>query len=274
MSKTWFITGANRGLGNAFATAALERGDRVAATSRRREALDPLVERFGDRVVPLALDVTDRGAAFTAVHAALERLGRLDIVVNNAGTGLFGAVEEITEEQLRAQLDVNLFGPFHVLQAVLPILRRQGRGHVVQISTIGGLVSFPLLGGYHASKWALEGLTEALAQEVQGFGIRTTLVEPGPYATDWAGSSATVATPLAEYAPLHAARAAQGQQLPPHWIGTPAAAGRALLAVVDADDPPARVFFGVMPTEIVPAIYESRLRTWEAWRDVAVAANG
>ncbi|WP_431836802.1 SDR family oxidoreductase [Cellulomonas sp. Y8] len=271
MSKVWFITGTSRGFGREFARAALGRGDRVVATARDTGSLDDLADEFGDAVLPLALDVTDRAAASAAVDAAVERFGRLDVVVNNAGYGLFGAVEEITPEQLRDQLEVNLFGVLHVTQAVLPVLREQGSGHIVQISTIGGVAAFPNLGGYHASKWALEGLTESLAQEVAGFGIKVTLVEPGGFATDWAGSSATHATPLPAYDPLRDAMAArQGGAS----IGDPAAAGLALLRVVDADEPPLRVLFGTQPTEIVPAVYRARLETWEQWKNVSIAANG
>lgn len=274
MSKVWFITGSSRGFGREFARAALGRGDRVVATARDRTSLDDLVAEHGDAVLPLALDVTDRDAAFAAVDAAVERFGRLDVVVNNAGYGLFGAVEEITEGQLRDQLEVNLFGVLHVTQAALPTLRRQGSGHIVQISTIGGVAAFPNLGGYHASKWALEGLTESLAQEVAGFGIAVTLVEPGSYATDWSGSSAVHATPMAAYDPLRAAMAAMAADLGDGATGDPRAAGPALLAIVDAEQPPLRVLFGTHPTQVVPEVYRSRLETWERWKDLSVAANG
>ncbi len=154
MTKTWFITGTSRGLGREFARAALERGDRVAATARDVSTLDDLVAQYGeDAVLALSLDVTDKNAVGKAVATAHEKLGRLDVVVNNAGYGLFGMVEEITEAQLRDQLETNLFGAFFVTEAVLPILRAQGTGHLVQISTVGGVIAYPSLGGYHASKW-------------------------------------------------------------------------------------------------------------------------
>jgi NAD(P)-dependent dehydrogenase (short-subunit alcohol dehydrogenase family) len=271
MSKVWFITGTSRGFGREFARAALGRGDRVAATARDIATLDDLVGEYGDAVLPLALDVTDREAAFAAVGTAVERFGRLDVVVNNAGYGLFGAVEEITPEQLQRQLDVNLFGVLHVTQAVLPVLREQGSGHIVQISTIGGVAAFPNLGGYHASKWALEGLTESLAQEVAGLGISVTLVEPGGFATDWAGSSAAHATPLPAYDALREGMAARRGSAK---AGDPTAAGPALLKVVDAEEPPLRVFFGELPTQIVPTLYANRLATWEQWKDVSIEADG
>jgi NAD(P)-dependent dehydrogenase (short-subunit alcohol dehydrogenase family) len=273
MSKIWFITGAGRGFGQQFTLAALERGDRVAATARDLAALDDVVERFGDAVLPLALDVTDRAAVFAAVDTAVSTFGRLDVVVNNAGYGLFGAVEEISEQQLRDQLEVNLFGVLHVTQAVLPVLREQGSGRIIQISTIGGVAAFPRLGGYHASKWALEGLTESLAQEVAPFGIGVTLVEPGGYTTDWAGSSAVQAVPQPQYDALREAMAAGAEQAAAS-MGDPVGVGPAILEIADAEQPPLRVFFGIAPTQIVPHIYQARLDTWKQWEPLSIKANG
>lgn len=274
MTKTWLITGAGRGFGMEFAKNALNRGDRVAATARDISTLEPLVATYNDAVLPLQLDVTDRDAAFAAVQTAAAHFGQLDIVVNNAGYGLFGTVEEITPEQLREQLDVNLFGVLNVTQAVLPIMRAQGSGHIVQISTIGGIVAFPNLGGYHASKWALEGLSESLAQEVASQGIKVTIIEPGGFATDWAGSSAVHATPKPEYDGMRAAMAERSKTTPAQMVGDPVAAGKAILKVVDAENPPLRAFFGLMPTLVVPALYQQRLATWDEWKPVALEANG
>ncbi|WP_136043340.1 MULTISPECIES: SDR family NAD(P)-dependent oxidoreductase [unclassified Microbacterium] len=248
MSKTWFITGASRGFGKEFAKAVLGRGDQVAATARGTNDLADLVEEFGDLILPLQLDITDRERVFDAVAEARNTFGRLDVVVNNAGYGLFGTVEEITEKQLRDQLEVNLFGVFHVTQAVLPILREQGAGHIIQISTVDGVTAFPGTAGYHASKWALEGLTESLVQEVAGFGIKVTLVEPGGFATDWAGSSAVHAAAQPQYDELRANLAAQYEQMGDAAIGNPAGTGPAILEVADAEEPPLRVFFGAFPT--------------------------
>jgi NAD(P)-dependent dehydrogenase (short-subunit alcohol dehydrogenase family) len=271
MSKVWFITGTSRGFGRSFALSALERGDKVAATARDISTLDDLVAKYGDLVLPLPLDVTDKAAVTTAVATAHETFGRLDVVVNNAGYGLFGMVEELSEQQLRDQLETNLFGAVWVTQAVLPLLRAQGGGHIVQISTIGGIAAFPSLGGYHASKWALEGLTEALAQEVAGTGIKVTLVEPGGFATDWAGSSAVHAEPNPAYDHL---RAAMAQRRGGAKYGDPAAAGPALLRIVDAENPPLRVLFGSQPLEIVKHIYAQRLQTWNEWEQVSRDAEG
>jgi NAD(P)-dependent dehydrogenase (short-subunit alcohol dehydrogenase family) len=198
-AKTWFITGSSRGFGREWAIAALERGDTVAATARNTASLDDLVAKFGDAVLAIALDVTDRDAVFNAVGQAHEHFGQLDVVVNNAGYGQFGMIEEITETDARAQLETNLFGALWVTQAALPYLRAQGHGHIVQVSSIGGISAFPNIGIYNASKWALEGFSQSLAQEVAGFGIKVTIVEPGAYSTDWGGSSAAHATPLPAY---------------------------------------------------------------------------
>src|SRR3954447_22036471 len=192
MSTVWFVTGASKGFGREFVLAALERGDKVAATARNTDTLSDLAEQYGDAVLPVELDVTNPDQVFAAVKSARETFGRIDVVINNAGYGLFGTVEEITEQQLRDQLETNLFGVFHVTQAVLPILREQHAGHIIQISTMGGIVAFPTLGACHASKWALEGMTDALSQEVAGFGIKVTLVEPGGFATDRRGGSPLV----------------------------------------------------------------------------------
>ncbi|MCS5724213.1 SDR family oxidoreductase [Herbiconiux sp. CPCC 203407] len=272
-SKTWFITGTSRGFGREWAVAALERGDSVAATARDVSSLDDLVERFGDRILPIALDVTDRGADFAAVDAAVLRFGRLDVVVNNAGYGHFGFVEEVTEAEARAQLETNVFGALWITQAALPHLRAQGSGHIIQVSSIGGISAFPLVGIYHASKWALEGFSQSLAQEVAGFGIHVTLVEPGGFSTDWSGSSAATSEPLEAYAALHES-VAEARKTRNATPGDPAASAQAILRVVDAEEPPLRVFFGTAPLGIAKADYASRIETWEKWNDVSVLAQG
>lgn len=271
--KIWFITGASRGFGREWATAALERGDSVAATARDITTLDELVEKYGERVLPLRLDVTDRDADFAAMRQAHERFGRLDVVVNNAGYGHFGMVEEITEEEARAQLDTNLFGALWVTQAALPLLREQGGGHILQVSSIGGISAFPLVGIYHASKWALEGISQSLAQEVAQFGIKVTLIEPGGFATDWAGSSSRSSAPLPAYAEYHQ----QVQRARRERVGTlgdPKASAVAVLELVDADEPPLRCFFGAAPLGIARADYAQRLATWEKWQPLAERAQG
>ncbi|MET8877807.1 SDR family NAD(P)-dependent oxidoreductase [Nocardia sp. NPDC004604] len=270
MSKVWFVTGSSRGLGRNFVEAALAHGDMVAATARNADSLAELITAYGDAILPLDLDVTDRAGVFATVERATKHFGRLDVVVNNAGYGLLGAVEELTEQQLRDQLDTNLFGAVWVVQAALPQLRANGGGHIIQISSVGGLAAWPLGGAYHASKWALEGLSESLAQEVAGFGIKVTLVEPGSYATDGAAGAVHAEADPA-YAGLREAFAAYAQTLDQ---GDPAAAGRALVEIVESANPPLRVFFGSQGSQIVSQIYTDRLETWATWQDLATKAHG
>src|ERR1700689_3813861 len=241
--KTWFITGTSRGFGREWAIAALDRGDKVAATARNTATLDDLVAKYGDAILPIKLDVTDRAADFAAVRQAHEHFGRLDIVVNNAGYGHFGMVEEVSEAEIRAQLETNVLGALWVTQAALPYLRDQGSGHIIQVSSIGGISAFPRTGAYHASKWALEGLSQSLAQEVAGFGIKVTLVEPSGYATDWSGSSAKRATALLAYDGVReqAAAARKARFTKP---GEPTATRQAILPLVDTENPPLRLFLG------------------------------
>lgn len=276
MSKIWFVTGSSRGLGRRFVEAALSRGDRVAATARRIDGFDDLVGTYGDAVLPLELDVTDRAAVFACVARAKEHFGRLDVVVNNAGYAQVGAVEELTEGQLRDQVETNLFGAVWVIQAVLPHLREQGSGHIVQLSSVAGVIAMPLGGAYHASKWALEGLNEALAREVADFGIKVTVIEPGGFATRDGRNPEPLANGfLAEPNPAydaHRRRAAGfGASMP---AGDPAAAARALLKLVDADNPPLRVLFGQGFHELIEQVYADRLKTWADWRDLSVESHG
>jgi NAD(P)-dependent dehydrogenase (short-subunit alcohol dehydrogenase family) len=271
--KVWFITGTSRGFGREWAIAALHRGDKVAATARNTATLDDLVAKYGDALLPIRLDVTDREADFAAVKQAHDHFGRLDIVVNNAGYGQFGFVEELSEQQARDQIETNVFGALWITQAALPYLREQRSGHIIQVSSIGGISAFPLVGIYHASKWALEGVSQALAQEVAPFGVHVTLIEPGGFDTDWSGPSAKHADPLPAYDEVRAAVEAQRRQ---RWAspGDPSASAAALLKVVDAEEPPLRVFFGGSPLSVAKADYESRLRTWEQWQPVAELAQG
>jgi NAD(P)-dependent dehydrogenase (short-subunit alcohol dehydrogenase family) len=271
--KTWFITGASRGFGREWAIAALERGDKVAATARDTSTLDDLTAKYGEALLPIELDVNDHDADFAAVKQAHDHFGRLDVVVNNAGYGQFGFIEELSEAEARAQLETNLFGALWVTQAALPYLREQRSGHIIQVSSIGGISAFANVGIYHASKWALEGFSQALAYEVEAFGIHVTLVEPGGFSTDWAGSSSKRADELPAYAEAHA-NAQKLREQRTSKQGDPQASARAILKVVDAEKPPLRVFFGEAPLQIAKTDYESRLATWEQWQPVAVEAQG
>ncbi len=270
-TRTWFITGTSRGFGREWTEAALRRGDRVAATARDPRTLDALAQEHGDALLPMELDVTDRPAVFEAVRRAHEHFGRIDIVVNNAGYGQFGMVEELSEQEARDQIETNLFGALWVTQAALPFLREQGSGHFLQVSSIGGISAFPGIGMYHASKWALEGISQALAQEVKDFGLKVTLIEPGGFSTDWGGSSARHADALDAYRPQHEA---SQQRRAGNTPGDPTASAEAVMRIVDAEDPPLRAFFGSAPLGIAESDYASRLSTWREWQPVAELAQG
>lgn len=274
--RTWFITGASRGLGRSFAQAALDAGDRVAATARDTSDLQALVDAHGDAVLPLELEVTDRDACFARVQEARERFGSLDVVVNNAGYGVSGAIEELSEDQARRQVEVNLLGALWVTQAALPVLREQGSGWIVQVSSIGGLAAFPLTGIYHASKWGLEGFSETLRQEVEPFGIKVLMVEPSGFRTDWAGSSMSRAEPLEAYdanETIAARRKAQREENNGSQPGNPDLAAKALLETLDRDDPPFRLLLGNVAYDVAIDRYESRLAEFRAGEQVARGAD-
>jgi NAD(P)-dependent dehydrogenase (short-subunit alcohol dehydrogenase family) len=271
-SKIWFITGASRGLGRIWAEAALTRGDKVAATARKLDDISELKERFGDAVLPLALDVTDAEQARRAVHEAHTHFGRLDIVLNNAGYALAGAVEEASEAEVRALFDTNYFGMLHVIKAALPLLRQQGSGHFLGVSSTLGIIAMPLIGFYSASKWAVEALHESLAHEVKDFGIKVTLIEPGAYATEF-GSPASLkqSEGMEAYGPL---RQRIFGRLTTQESGNPHATADAVLKMVDAEQPPLRMILGNKNLPIARAAYVDRLATWEAWEAVSNAAQG
>jgi NAD(P)-dependent dehydrogenase (short-subunit alcohol dehydrogenase family) len=268
-SKTWFVTGASRGLGAQWALAALSRGDQVAVTARSAASLNSLVERYGDLVLPIELDVTDEAAVHRAIDAAEERFGGLDVLVNNAGQAVMGAVEEVSTMQAREQMEVNYFGALYATQAVLPRMRERRRGRIIQISSMGGVVSLPTMGTYHATKWALEALSQALAGEVSEYGIHVTLVEPLTFPSEL-GSAAPQ---MSEYDNARAGIMAgfAGTGIAP---GDPAAAGRALLAIADADNPPLRVLFGANGLALIRPEFERRLALWEKWDHIAQLSQG
>lgn len=269
MSKIWFVTGSSRGFGRRFVEAALSRGDKVAATARNTDSLAVLVAAHGNAILPLSLDVRDKSAVAAAVKQAHEHFGRLDVVVNNAGFGVFGFVEELTEQDVRGQFDTNVFGALWATQAALPYMRAQGSGHIIMLSSLLGLASFPTTGSYSASKAAIEGLADSLAQEVAAFGIKVTIIEPGPFATDFAGSSVNSA-PLAAYGDVRDAVNASFASMP---MADPDIVGPALLKVVEANKPPLRIFFGALAGQVVPHVYAERLKTWDAWADVVTDAE-
>ena len=268
--KVWFVTGASRGFGRLWTEAALARGDKVAATARDAASLDDLKQRFGDAVLPLALDVTRTDQAKAAVRQAHDYFGRLDVVVNNAGYTLVGTIEEATEDDIRALFDTNLLGSLRVIQAVLPLLRAQGTGHIIGVSSGMGVMAAPLIGFYCASKWAFEAMHESLSKEVAGFGINVTMIEPGAYATEFGTpASMRIADGMDVYADFRAhtfAGLAGAKHDDPK--NTPAA----VMQIVDAKDPPLRFFLGADGLPMARGIYADRLATWENWAEVSAAA--
>jgi NAD(P)-dependent dehydrogenase (short-subunit alcohol dehydrogenase family) len=268
--KTWFITGASRGFGRIWAEAALTRGDRVTATARKLSDIADLAERFGDTVLPLALDVTDPEQVRRVAPQAFAHFGRLDVLVNNAGFSLLAAVEEASDEQIRGVFDANYVGMVRVLRAALPLLRQQGSGHILGVSSGLGIGSMPLIGFYAATKWAVEALHESLAQEIRPFGLSVTIVEPGAYATDF-GKSARIADVLEPYADFRKQFMARLTSLE---RGDPKATAEAVLKLVDAQNPPLRLVLGSTILPGARALYADRIATWEAWEEVANAAQG
>jgi NAD(P)-dependent dehydrogenase (short-subunit alcohol dehydrogenase family) len=272
MAKTIFITGASRGFGKLWAEALLQRGDKVIATARDLSTLNDLVSKYGDNILPLQLDVNDRAADFAAIQKAKQHFGSIDVLINNAGYGLFGTVEETTEKEAREQMETNFFGLLWLTQAILPVMREQGHGHIIQLSSVLGLITLPVLGLYNASKFAVEGLSETLASEVKGFGINVTLIEPNGFATDWSGASAAQTVALPEYDGVRAAFQA-GITNDDAW-GVPEATTKAVLKLIDSENPPLRLLLGKYAIQWIKPTYEGRNAEWDAWSEVSAAAHG
>lgn len=269
--KVWFITGSSRGFGRVWAEAALKRGDRVAATARNLDGIADLKAKYGDQVLTLALDVTQPDQVFDSVQAAHKHFGKLDVVINNAGYSLVGTVEESTADEIRDLYNTNVVGPVAVIQAVLPIMREQGYGHILGTSSSLGHYVVPIIGYYCSSKWAFEAIYEALATEVKPFGINVTIIEPGAYATEFGSQeSLKFSKPLKQYDEL---RNAVFENMGTMDRGNPEATSTAILAVVDADQPPLRMFLGNQNLDQVKQAYADRIRIWEEWQDVAAAAQ-
>ncbi|QRR00040.1 SDR family NAD(P)-dependent oxidoreductase [Dyadobacter sandarakinus] len=273
MTKTIFITGASKGFGKLWAEAFLKRGDKVAATSRNIAGLQDLAAQYGDSFLPIALDITDRQQSIDAVNKAYEHFGSLDVVINNAGYGVFGAVEEAGEKEIKDVFEANVYGTLWVTQAALPILRQQGHGHIIQLSSVLGVWSLPTLGIYNATKFAVEGLSEALASEVKEFGIHVTLVEPNGYTTDFGGNSAVQSQTIAAYDAIRQSLGSTEGLLPDDF-GKPEATIPAILKLVDSEQPPLRLFLGKVGYKKTKLVYAEKLQTWESWNDVAVTAQG
>ncbi|MEV4383151.1 SDR family NAD(P)-dependent oxidoreductase [Streptosporangium sp. NPDC049644] len=271
MSRVWFITGASRGLGRAFAEAALRAGDRVVGAARNIEPLADLARRYPGHLVRLPLDVTDRAAVFEAVGRAAAAFGRLDIVLNNAGGLLLGMVEEATEEQIRAHFDVNLFGAIWVTQAVLPHLRAQGSGHILQVTTMGTGGGFPMVGLYAAGKSALDSVSEAVAMEAEQFGVKLTIVQMGGYDTGLFTTGTTMTTPDPRYQELR-------DKLIEMWGDdagpAPDTAAPVIMELVDLPEPPRRLIVGGASYDVVRQDLQARTAEYRAWEHLSRKAPG
>ena len=268
--KVWLITGCSSGFGRAIALAALQAGDFVGVGARKFEDIKELLNAYPDTAFALKLDVTDAAQVKAAVANLVDHFGRIDVLVNNAGVGYFGSIEESNEEEVRRMFEINFWGLSTVTREVLPIMRKQHAGHIINIASIGGLTSFPALGYYHATKYAVDGFSETLYKELAPIGIHVTIVAPGAFRTDWAGRSANEApVQIADYATTAGAlrewlRAVNGNQ-----PGDPARAAAAILKVVSADTPPLRLLLGV---DAVEGAYEKLqvLKTdFDAWKQVS-----
>ncbi|MEU7790545.1 oxidoreductase [Amycolatopsis sp. NPDC049159] len=267
----WLITGCSAGFGREIALAALAAGDRVLATARRPETLADLQERGGDRVRTAALDVTDEGQVDAAVKTALAAFGRIDVVVNNAGNGSVGAVEELTMGELRGLLDVMFFGAVAVTKAVLPHLRAQGSGTVVQISSMGGQLSMPGFGAYCAAKYALEGISGALAAEVAPFGVRVLIVEPGAFRTEFGGGRMHRSRTIDAYAVSTSGTREAVESMDGTQPGDPAKAAAAIVRAVGSADAPLHLALGADAVEAIRAQHEALAADLAAWEDVSRA---
>jgi len=270
--KIWFITGTSRGFGRVWAEAALERGDKVAATARNLDSIADLKEKYGDNVLTLQLDVTKHDEVKSTLEQAHAHFGRLDIVFNNAGYSLVGTIEEASADEVRAMYETNIFGPLAVIQAALPLLRKQGYGHILGTSSNLGHVTLPVIGYYCSSKWAFEAIHESLATEVKPFGINVTIIEPGAYATEFGSpESLKFATGMDIYDDF---KQQFFGRLRGMERGNPAATPEALFKAVDAENPPLRFNLGSHNLPWTRTAYAERLAIWEEWDEVSSAAQG
>lgn len=270
-SKVWFITGSSTGFGRSLTEAVLKHGDRVVATARKPEQLDDLVHQYPTTAKAVRLDVTKPQEVRDAIKAAIDAFGRLDVVVNNAGYGSIGAIEEVSDDAIRYQFETNVFGALDVIRAVLPTLRQQQSGHILNISSVGGFVSFGASGIYCATKFALEALSEALAKEVAHFGIKVTIVEPGAFRTDFNGRSlATPDTLMDEYASTSGAMLQWLKDMDGKQPGDPDKASAAMIQVVESDNPPLRLALGADAVETIAAKLESVKAELDTWKQVSI----
>jgi NAD(P)-dependent dehydrogenase (short-subunit alcohol dehydrogenase family) len=273
MSRVWLVTGCSRGIGRAIAEAVLAEGYKLIATSRNPAQLADLVERYGDHVRTVPLDVTDERAARHAVQAALDAFGRLDVVVNSAGCAAVSSIEDTTLADFRAQIETNLFGVVNVTKAAIPVMREQGSGYIIQFSSIGGRLGTPGLSAYQTAKWAVQGFSEVLLKEVGSLGIKVTIIEPGAFRTDWAGASMTVRESRPEYDATVGAFARYNRERAGAQRGDPAKAAGVIIHIATLDEPPLRLPFGSDAVHLAEQIETARIESDKKWRDLGMSTD-
>lgn len=272
--RVWLITGTSQGFGRELVAAALERGDKVVATSRSPQKVAAEFPEAGDRLLALSMDLRDEKQIATVVENAVKRFGRIDVLINNAGHGLIGAIEEASESEVNGLFEVNVFGLLRVTRAVLPLMRKQGRGHIVNLSSVSGLIGSPGFGIYNATKFAVEGLSEALAQEVRPLGIGLTIVEPGPFRTAFLGGSiAQTKSVLPEYEPTAGKSRAYQKNNDGSQPGDPVLGATAIIDAVTSDKPPLRLLLGASAYQRAQKKLADLKAEFEAWRDVSLATD-
>jgi NAD(P)-dependent dehydrogenase (short-subunit alcohol dehydrogenase family) len=273
MSQVWLITGSSRGLGRALAHAVLAGGHKLVATARNPAQLGDLVERYRDQVRAIALDVTDPRAAGDAIKAAVDAFGRLDVLVNNAGYGDIGSIEDTSDAVFRAQIETNLFGVVNVTKAAIPLMRKHGSGHIIQISSIGGRHGTPGVGAYQTAKWGVEGFSEVLAKEVGPLGIKVTIIEPGGFRTDWSGSSMTIRPSRPEYDATVGTVARYQREYSGTQPGDPVKAAAVIMHIASLAEPPLRLLLGSDAVHLAERDDKARMEADRKWRDLSVSTD-
>ena len=273
MANVWFITGSSRGLGRSLTAALLEKGELVAATARKPEQLDDLVAQYPDQIYPIKLDVSDEAAVNNAVKDAVSRFGKIDVAVNNAGFGITGAAEAFTQEQISSQINTNLYGPIYITRAVLPYMRKQGSGHILQISSLGGRIGTPGLSIYQATKFALAGFSESVSKEIAPLGIKLTIIEPGGFRTDWAGDSMSFAKDIPDYEQTVGVRVKRFKDLAQQMTGDPDKAAQVMIAVVAHPEPPLHLILGSDAAGILKQVEAGRQAEFEKWLPVSLSTD-
>ena len=274
MSKVWFITGCSTGFGRELASLALQQGNRVVVTARKTSDIEDIVSPYPETAIAVKLDVTDKADIKASVEKAMETFGGIDVLVNNAGIGYFGAVEESEDDEVRRMFDINVFGLADMIKEVLPIMRKQRSGHIVNIASIGGLVSFPAVGFYNATKYAVDGLSEALAKETAHLGIKVTVIAPSGFRTDWAGRSANNSKiEIEDYAPSAGKNKNDIRGYSGNQPGDPVRAAQAIIKAVNSENPPLRLLLGAAALKGARNKLVQLQKDFDAWEETTVGAD-